>query len=52
MYALCHAEYLVFMNKTKLPLRLQRNLGTLREMKVAVVLMVVTLLLRLGLLVA
>jgi hypothetical protein len=33
MYALCHAEYLVFMNKTKLPLRLQRNLGTLREMK-------------------
>jgi hypothetical protein len=33
MYALCHTEYLVFMNHERLPLELRAKLGTLRLMK-------------------
>jgi hypothetical protein len=33
MYALCHAEYLVFMGQDRLPSNLQQKIGTLRFMK-------------------
>jgi hypothetical protein len=33
MYALCHAEYLVFMGQGRLPLDLQQKISTLRFMK-------------------
>lgn len=33
MYALCHAEYLVFMGQGRLPMDLQQKIGSLRLMK-------------------